>query len=497
MKNILYTLLLISVCGLHALATPLDDKIKAFDDALKTANIPGSSDPMFAERMAQQFGGSVAIGQEANLEAMVRQMMISNPSKAVERAGQALLDELQSRQKARLDEVTAKIDAVLAPVPDVVAKAEKPADLDAILASLQRLMPSNMGGYGYDPAVQAENARLAAAYQFVSQWQDYLSYRDTQNTQQEINTLRNLLNNNAGGLTIVPRSEILARIAPLDAQVQAGNVPRPYVQPQPPDIAPLLDGVKSLDDLAPAIRQVELLPNNQGYDAAELRQLAFLYGQAKNGLPLSLDTSPNYINGTAHPAVSRIESMVLLYVLPRLLGPGAPPPNANEQVNDYLVRTITVAEAAQNWTLLQRVLDAQMKIARVQPQTLQGTQNFLAGLNQEMAAQYARAVADYESALTQPDAFTPPRLIADRLAAIKQDHAADYDEGMKTFLRPPVPSYPPGYLNFNPYLMRYGMPGNPALHAPPPSVVAPPAPQVPAPTARTNPPTATPPTSAK
>ena len=479
MKTILPILLLITALGLAAHGTPLDDKIKAFQDALKSAAPANPGNPMYAARMAEFDSNMMTRGGEANEEAVIRQLMATNPSKSVQQAGEAVIAELEAQRKARLDELTARIDAALAPVPDAIAKAEKPADLDPVLDRLQGLLPANGGAYGYDADAQAQNQRLNAAYQFVAQWQDYLSYRDTKNIQQELNTLRNLLNNRPGETPLVPRSEILARIAPLDAQVQANNVPRPYMAPPSPDLTPILDGVKTLDDLEPAVQKTAQLANQQNYGVAELSQLAFLYGQAKNGLPVSLDFKPQYMNGTPEPALARIEAMVLRYLLPLYLGTGAPPLSPGEQVDDYLARVATAAETAQNWALLQHVIDARIKIANVQ-QTPLGTQQFLAGLSQEMAGQYARAVTDYQTALSEPDTFTPPQLIADRLAAIKKDHASDYDDGMKAYVHPPTPSYSIGYPGYNPY-MRFGTPGYPSLFPVPTPAAAPAAaPTVPA-----------------
>ena len=503
MKKILPLLLLVSALGLTARGTPLDDKIRAFQDALKSATPASPGNPMYAERMAEQFDSPMMRGGEANEEAMIRQIMSTNPSKAVQQAGDAVIEELEMERKARLDELTAKIDAALAPVPDAIAKADKPADLDPVLDSLQRITPVNGGAYGYDADMQAQNQRLNAAYQFVAQWQDYLSYRDTKNIQQELNTLRNLLNSRPAGTPLVSRSEILARIAPLDAQAQANNIPRPYMSPPPPDLAPILDGVKTLDDLEPAIQKIVQLPNQQNYNQAELTQLAFLYGQAKNGLPVSLDLKPQYMNGTPQPGVARIESMVLQYLLPRFLGAGAPPPNPGEQVDDYLARVMTAAETAEDWSLLQRVIDARVKIANAQ-QTPPGTQQFLAGLSQEIAGQYARAVTDYQTALAEPDNFTPAKLIADRLAAIKKDHSSEYDDGIKGYAHPATPAYPIGYPGYNPYA-RFGMPYPVTLPPTAPAAAAPTVPamkfptsKVPTPSAsHTNTPAATPPAATK
>jgi tetratricopeptide (TPR) repeat protein len=414
-----------------------------------------------------------------------------------------LLAELEAQKKARLVAVTAKVDAAISQAHDAVAKAQKPPDLDAVLDSLRQVIPLNGGGYGYDPDIQAQNARASSAYQFVAQWQDYLSYRESGNNQQAVETLRNLLNSSANGVSLVPRSEILARISNQPKDVPVAS---PGFGPLP-DITPILDRVKTLDDLEPAIRQVMALspvPNN---NLSQLSQLAFLYDQARNGLSVSLELSPNnYGVDAANLGFARIEAMLLRYLLPRFLGPSAPAPNADEPISDYLARVTTAAETAQDWPLVEKVVTAQTKIARVM-QVPPGTQGFLTGLNQEMAGQYGLAVTAYESALRSPDSFISPKLIGDRLAAIKKDHPADYDQAMKA-TTPVMPVYPSNPYGFNPYAARPGMPGNPpnfpfTLPGAPANTPTPASGATPAktastpPTLQTNAPVATPPPAAK
>lgn len=482
MKN-LWIIVFVVALGFTARATPLDDKIKSFADALKTTDAAKSAvDPMMAARMpamAMEFRSSaLAQGNEANLEAMVKQMMVANPSEAVQKAGKALLAELETQKKARADALKAKVNEILARVPEILIKAKKTQELDGILGNLQKAQVPQGGMYGYDPESQAVTGQVTSAYQFVAQWQDYLSARNSGNIQEAQNALRNLLNSRPQGETmLVPRSEILARTVELATQLKnASPSASPSTSPaalSAVDIAPILNGIKTLDDMEPALKALRIASNNQNSDVAQLAQLTGLYAAAKNGLLVTLElTAPNYTNINPDPGFERIKSMLLIYLLPRFIGSDALTPNSNETVSDYLKRSIEAAQAKQDLTLLQRIVVAETRSAKV-TNVPQGTHSFLAGLNQDMAGQYAQAVTSYQNALDQPDDFLPLKVVADRLAAIKKDHPAEFDEGMKRILNPPAPVYA------NPYMMRpgygYPMPGypNPAPVATPSPAAAP------------------------
>ena len=455
---------LVIIVGSTAWATPLDDKLKSFAEALKKVDTSKSTNnPMAAaqlENMAAQIQSLALIpGGEANLEAQIRQMMTMNSSEDVQTTGKAVLDELATQRKARTDALNAQINDVLARVPDILIKAQKTQELDGILDDLQKIKSPQGGMYGYDQESQLAMNRVNSAYQFVAQWQDYLSAKNNGNIQEAQNSLRNLLNSRQPGDTsLVPRSEILARTTEL-APVKPGSVGiSPSGESAGTSVSAVLSGIKTLDDMAPALSS--LRSNNTMNDFQRLSQLAGIYADAKNGLPVSIDNSPNQFGyNQVDPGFARLRAMLLLYLLPIYLGSDALAPNPNEAVNDYLQRSIDAAEAKQNWTLLPRIIGAKMKIAQVQG-TPAGTRDFLAALNQDVTGQYDLAIASYQTALTEPDDFIPTKVIGDRLAAIKKDHPEDYDEGMKRFLNPPVRSYYPVGA-FNPYVLRPGMPGYP------------------------------------
>jgi len=462
MKN-LAILVFVVALALTARATSLDDKIKSFVDAEKASDAGKSeANSMMAGRMpftAAGFGSTALLpGGEAAMETMVQQILASNPDKAVQATGNALIAELEARKKAHEDAMTAQVNAVLSRVPNVLLKAEKTQDLDGLLADLQKAQSAHeygYGPYGSDQVLQGLTNQLSSAYRFVAQWQDYLSERNSGNIEEAKRTLQSLSNSNQA--TLMARSEILARIDGLAKSEKQKPAEAPAGTTTEADDTPILDGIKTLDDLEPALKKLRALPNHRmDYDFSQLNQLASLYEEAKSGLPVTLDfSSSNYSNGNSGPWFGRLKSMLILYVLPRSIGSGALTPSPNETVADYLKRSIDAAEAKQDWLSLQRIIETQISVTSTRiPTYPSGAHSFLAGLNQEMAGQYAQAVTSYQTALSQPDDYLPSKVIGDRLDTMKKDHPAEYEEGMKNFLNPPRPAY------VNPYMMmRPGMPG--------------------------------------
>ena len=449
--------------GFTAKAGPLEGEIKNFSDALKSSSAakPGT-DPMIAERMsemsAQLVSSALAPGGDTQLDAMVRQIMATNSDDAVQKTGKALLDDLEARKKAKMDAVKAQVDAVLAKAPDILIKAQKTEELDGLLGDLQKVQASS--GNGYDPDSPSQVNRVNTAYQFVAQWQDYLSARNSGNIQAAQETLRNLSNSNRQGeSTLVPRSEILARSVELagatkstapGASGTAGTNKTPEI-----DSASIINGIKTLDDMVPALKSLKaaaIYPNSPTTESQILSQFIELYANCQNGLPVSIDiNNANYsYNGNPQPELDRVKAMLLMYLLPRFIGSNASAPNPNESVNDYLDRAIDETASKQDWVSLQRIIEAKMTISKSQNQS-SGSRSFLAGLNQEIAGQYAQAVTSYQSALNMPDDTLPAKVIGDRLAALKKDHSAEFEQASKSSLNAPPPAYA------NPYALRAAM----------------------------------------
>ncbi len=436
-------------CGVAGVrgASP-DDQIKAFEEAVKAAPAekvkPGSSIyPMGRALTVETFDLEVQRdgANELNIEQLAQQLMAAHPSDAVQSAGEDLIAQLESRRKTRIDAYTSEANAVLAKVPDAVTQAKKPSDLDEILKDLQTLQnPQGAVGYGYDgPPVLA--TKIMATFQFVTQWQDYLSALGSGNAERAQNSLRMILENRQlDAPHFFPRSEILARMVEAEGRKPADAAPGGEVMD--PDV--ILAKITKPEELEPALPELARIappPGMRPWDWSGLMALAKARDDALAGFNVQLDLKLAMNGPIWGDNVSRIVAMELLVLLPHYFGTDvSDPPKEGETVNAYLDRLSASASAAGDLALLQRVLA--VKVALGSPNgnfVAPSTQEFLAGLSQDAGGQYEPAVISYENALRNADDFLPVRIVGERLAAIKAAHPDDFQQGLTAFLAPPSP----------------------------------------------------------
>jgi len=468
--------------GAAALAAgPLDDKVKVFEEAVKASppakTAPGPS--IFPAGRALTVEDLETVRQrgdnEMSLEGVVSQLMSTHPSDDVQKAGRDVIAELEAQQKTKAEAFEAKANAVLAEAPDAVTHAKKASDHDGILKGLQELQNPQGAAYGYDASSQLLVAQINATFQFVTQWQDYLSAFNSGNMQEAQNDLRNILNNRQiDAPTFFPRSEILAKLE----EAEGG---KPEAGAPPTDVDTILANVKTVDDVSDAMNRLEKIPgpnNGPAWDWSALKTLDKTRDDALAGLPVALDLKLAVNGPVFSDDISRIEAMELRIILPIYLGTDiSDPPKKDEMLTAYLDRLITEANSGGDMGALQRVLAVKVALAGAAGDVpARGTQQFLAGLSQDAGGQYAPAVISYESALKEPDAFLPVKIVAERLAAIKAAHPDEFDKGLTAFMTPaPVnPFVPPG---MPPWMQgRFGNPyGNQISVLPIPRVVSIPA----------------------
>ncbi len=464
-------------------ATPLDDKIKTFEAAVKVSprvssnlsyghiTILGRDMTIEDLDLAVQHGGNTE-----TIEGIVTRLMATHSSDKVQQTGDDLVQELEAQRKTQADAFEAKADAVLAKVQDALTQAKKTTDLDQALKDLQTLQPTP-GAPGYE-ASPALAGKINATFQFVTQWQDYLSAMSSGNMQQAQNNLRMILENRQIDAPIFfPRSEILARLV----EASGGNPNPPNVASSPtatvtdPDI--ILAKIKQPDDFQKMLPELARVPGpnpQTPWDWSWLASMDKTRLDAVAGLPVSLNFQ-SYLNGPYWgDNISRIVAMELLASLPYYFGTDvSDPPKPNETVSDYLERLSGDAETAGNLALLQRVIA--VKVALVNPGRnvmSGGTPQFLAGLSQEAAGQFAPAVVSYENALKNVENSLPVHIVGERLAAIQKEHPDEFEKGMASFTAPPPPiNLWPGY-GIPPW-NRPGIPGMPGYQGPNPVTVLP------------------------
>jgi len=451
-----------------ASGTTLDDKVKAFEDALKISPLVKNDasvhlsrfgrilEPQDLEIMLQHRDN------EMSAEGAVSQLMSTHPSEIVQQTGEDLLHELESQRKKANEEFEAKANAVLVKVPEVVRQAKKAMDLDDVLKDLQSLQNSGPSSSGYN-ATPELTEKINATLQFVTQWQDYLSALGSGNKEDARNSLRNILENRQiDAPQFFPRSEILARyVEASGGNPNAGNS-TPEGGPTDPDV--ILDKVKKVDDvegILPDLFRVPSPSSGPAWDWSELVTLDKAREDALAGLAVWLDLKKAMNGPVWGRNISRIVAMELLVLLPHYLGTDvSDPPKENETVISYLDRLSATANSNGNLALLQRAIAVKVALADGQENgAARGTEQFLAGLSQDAAGQYEPAVLSYENALKEPDGFLPVQIVGERLAAIKATHPDDFEKGLTAFMTPAATSPYPGYGP--PPWMQSGAFGNP------------------------------------
>lgn len=339
-----------------------------------------------------------------------------------------------------------EIDQALKEVADTIRRAKNPAELDSVLEDLRRLQTRAMAPGPSGSKTASASRRAEAARRFVLRWQDYLSKAASGDPDKAREILESLSHEDDNGL--IPRSEILARIhgvAPSEAATR-------------PAIKELLDRIKTLDDMSAAYDTLNTWQSERRRPLGEI-QLAIAaltpleraYREFKSGSSTNLESLltearmlPNY--------VIPVRAQLLALVLPRYLGlPEDLKPGPDEGVHAFLDRIVTDAIAKRNYVLAARAREFQhaMKYGARETQASQAA-TFIAAHNQEEAGQFALAVASYQKALAMGTDVVPPKVIGERLAAIQQEHPAEYQEGMQLFLAPPLPRYDPHRPPFGP-----------------------------------------------
>ncbi len=452
-------------------ASPLDDQIKAFEEAVKAAPLAqGGFSPGMSSvgRIAtvQDLDLMIQRGDnEAGTEQVVTQLMATHPSDKVQKTGEAVILELEAHRRMKEAALAAKASTVLAAVPNAVTHARKASDLDDIRKELQALQNPQEQLEGNEVFAESGNT-IGAAFQFVTQWQDYLSASGSGNWQEAQNALHNILENRQiNAPSYIPRSEILAKMEEARAggpKIGGGASGRTADDPNV-----ILPTVKKPEDFSKVLPQLYLAPtapSEAPWDWSPLIALDKARMDAEAGLPVTLDLHQVMNGGVWGEDISRIVAMELLEILPYYLGTKvAYPPKPKETVVNYLDRLSATASQAGDLALLQRAITMKVALgtARMNMQAL-GTQQFLAGLSQEAAGQYAQAISSYQNALKQSDEFLPSKVVGERLAAIRTAHPDEFEKGMTLFTssastgfnnRPGMPPFYPGQLGYP-----YGMP---------------------------------------
>ncbi len=454
------TITLALLCSGSLIASPVTDGVAAFKKALKEeyASKPPPKEPddppspadantsyllslmASLDRISSQLDTPNTVN---NMEMQINQIVSAFPaSERVEKTGRELLSAIYQERKTRVSTAAAEMQAILQRLSETAPKAVKAAELDEILDALQRIKDDRYSYYTEDASLFQ---RVAVACEFTRLWQDYLSHRAAGQNQLALTDLQNINQNNYGA-NIIPRSLLLDRLA------AAGSSGKPEAPATPPEVAEILKGVTTLDEMEPALKRLAALPQSNAQTAracANLAPLVQVYTNVKASLPEIANLSTASANNelSISPA---LRSQLLMFILQHYFdsSKGAAP---GETPQSFVDRVIADAANREDWTLLRKAVAGQSYLNRNSALNVYATGNIssgieslIAGVNQEAAGQYAKAVASYQNALTVADITGTVKLIGDKLAAIKKDHPKEYEDGMKPVPPPQMVRNSPG-----------------------------------------------------
>lgn len=340
-----------------------------------------------------------------------------------------------------------EIDEAFKQMADTVRRAKNPAELDSVLENLRRLQ-DHATARPSRSEMASTSRRLEAARRFALRWQNYLSESTSGDREKAREILESLSHSDESDL--IPRSEILALI----------HAPAPSQAATRPALKELLDRIKTLDDMSAALDTLRTWdaagsgPRGEiQYVISVLTPLELTYREFEAGLPTNLEGFLSEARrGPIHLVPLRAQLLGL--ILPRYLGLSEDwKPGSGEGAHAFLDRIVADALTKRNYVLAARAREVQYSLkygTRETPTSQTGT--FIAAHNQEEAGQYALAVASYQKALAMGTDIVPPKVIGERLAALKKEHPAEYQEGMKLFIAPPVSRV------FDPYPPPFGPP---------------------------------------
>jgi hypothetical protein len=403
-------------------------------------------------QILKQFTAASNVEEAMQLENLVLQFGAASDPETLRASITKLGAGLRARREERDKKKAAEVDAVLKSSAAAVRAATKPEDLDDVIASLAKL--KGRGDGDYSPAVAATRNQIEAAVRFVVSWQDYLAARAAGNVSAAKSCLQNLANPDYGFvIDWIPRSEILKRMNESSPASPARRAPEDAAKAQAAKFVEIMDRVKTPADLSPAMTELRTLyRNGNSYPFIEGSRLVDAVGDLEQsyrdlqaGLPTQITLLvPDLRGESIRNPVPQIRAQLLLLALPRYLGlPEEAKALAGENPSAFLKRIETEAGAKGDYRLAARAADTEVLLR--QPDSNRGVNNdsqaslFVAGQNQEEAGQIELAVVSYLKALAIPLQIVPPKVIGERLTALKTKIPERYTEGMSLYLTPPNP----------------------------------------------------------
>ena len=381
-------------------------------------------------------------GEDSTVLSAVSQIETTATTEDVRRACVAIARKVDKDHTAREQAYATEVDVAVKRAADIVLHAKSPKELDGTIADFNRLAEPRPG-LSSESGDNQMAQKLQGILTFLNGWQEYLDARMRGDEQAVTSALTNLGAADYNRPQIVPRSEILARLAGLDPD---GGHSRRTPAETNAAVADILEHAHTLDDLPATLGKLnDLLPrgtNGQPADAttdlaaavAGLQAIQKLRAELQTGIATTISVQSFGGEATnAHPGIEArltgLRAELIEEFLPRLLGAPDARATAGEGVGSFLRRVIEEAKKRGDWTAVARGIDLDRELATGQnnhttanAQEAEAFQQYFAGLNLEAAGQYAHAVAAYLSALKTGARELPATVVGEHLASIERLH---------------------------------------------------------------------------
>jgi len=384
----------------------------------------------------RQLENSLAQKNNRNIIQLLDNLGNFTPSAKVQKSLDSFKKALENENAAKTRAYITKLEGILTKAADALQTADTPESLDKTLDALNRNQFQNNGDEdfdGNDPTVRRLVNELSSARQFVAAWQDYIQASNGGNLQQSQQSLRNLSQQET---TLIPRSQILARIA-----FEQGTVEQ---------TAKILEETTSLDGMRDAIDKMSRQTGGtHGFDSGSgqqeifttLKQLDATYRDFIAGFPVQPEifqksSYPSIATGI--PAIVKLRADLLRLTLPRMLElPADTLLEENEEIEPFLTLATHEAVRRDDIAAAIRIRDMRQYILRSSSsadkdiETLSG---YSAAHLQIEAKQWMLAVVSLQETLKSGCEFIPAAKVGELLETIGKEHPEEYKQGMDEFL---------------------------------------------------------------
>ncbi len=360
------------------------------------------------------------------------------PSEKVQLSLNAFKKALENETAANTQAYIAELEGTLTKAAETLTNADEPEDLDKTLESLNRNQFRNNGEENFDsndPTIRRLVSELSSARQFVATWQDYIHASNSGNAQQSVQFLRNLSQQES---SLVPRSQILARIA--------------FEQGEEMDLTKALSEIKYLEDVGPCISKLSkrMSGSRSSYDTnggqqeifTALKQIEKAYQEYLSGTPVrvgNLAQSNDATEASALPVIVRLRADLLRLNIARALKlPAGTVLKDNESIEALINAATREAISRDDISAAIRIRQMRQAILRSSAADADGQalSEYAAAKLQIKAKQWMFAVVSLQKSLQSGSEFLPAEKIGELLESIRKDHPEEYQQAMKMLVPP-------------------------------------------------------------